>query len=73
MTPTENNENVAAGCLLALFIIVASTLALTVGWNFGITEFVAACGGHAGHVNVVDTFLAVMFVRLLLPTRRASA
>lgn len=67
MTPQKQDNQLLVGCLTALALIVLWALAGTVGWNYGVTEFVAAAGGHVGHVNVLDTWLAFVFVRALWP------
>lgn len=58
------------GCVGLLVVMILAPLTLTLGWNFGVSEFVAAAGGHVGHINVIDAFLALLAVRAIAPAQR---
>lgn len=67
MKPKNSGEAIVGGCIGVVAFVLLASLIATAGWNYGVTEFVAAAGGHLGHVNILDTFLALLFVRALVP------
>lgn len=67
---------IAAGIAMsiALFIIIAPfvAVALTLGWNYGLSHLVeASVGWNTSHINVLEGFFCVLGLAALRPIHTA--